>query len=314
MPLSLIPATRLISASLFDSTIPFYLGRDVIEIGAGCGLVGITAAALGARSVVLTDLKSQQSHLLRNIELNRASWDSSCTLVSAGVLQFGDTSVTDNIPQTASDSGCCPKVFDVVLGADVGYDLSLHEPIARTVTSLLSSRSPCDSFGRPISSMSSQSSIVETNQPFTRIALLAEEVRWRDIHCWYLESLSRNSTEFNANLNREETCCEITVRTPGSESMGIEKEEDEEDVSNITSHHTVTNTDRYTEGVTDTPPAMAVGTYSHTHSLLFEGGGKNSLDSSQGDADEGIARKSRNSIHLLSLSCISESQTCEQNT
>ena len=294
--------------------ISFYPGKHVIEIGAGCGIVGITAAALGARSVVLTDLKSQQSHLLRNIELNYASWDSSCTSVSAGVLSFGDTSVTDNIPQIACDSGCSPDLFDVVLGADVGYDLSLHEPIARTVTSLLSSHLPCKSSDPPFNSVLSHSSTIATKQPVTRTALLAEEVRWRDIHCWYLESLSKNSREVPVDSNGDETLSESRALTPRIDSMGVEEvEEEKEDASDIQSSHTVTNSDRYNKLTSDTPTGLTSGTYSHSHSLLYEGGGKNSTDRSQVE-DEVVPRKSRNSIHLLSISWTSDTGNCEQNS
>ncbi|RKP12473.1 hypothetical protein BJ684DRAFT_20988 [Piptocephalis cylindrospora] len=45
-------------------------GRQVVELGSGCGLVGMTCAALGARRVVCTDREDMIPHLERNIRAN----------------------------------------------------------------------------------------------------------------------------------------------------------------------------------------------------------------------------------------------------
>ena len=174
------------------------IGKDVVEIGSGCGLVGITAAVLGARSVTLTDILAQQSHIDRNIEINRPHWEGRCARVESGVLQFGDIRVS-NLSSSSryhenSEIGCN---FQVVLGADIGYDLSLHEPIARTLSFLLNpERKP--------------HSVVCSNEMFrgkvdhnlnislhseNKIALLVEEIRWHDIHRWYIETLLTHEFE-----------------------------------------------------------------------------------------------------------------------
>jgi predicted nicotinamide N-methyase len=156
-----------------------YLGKKIIELGAGCGLAGLTAAALGANSVVLTDITSQQSHLKKNIELNRYIWEDNCELVDFAVLHFGDENLVYNSNERVRDE---LQVFDVILGADIGYDLSLHEPIKKTITTLLQQPYP-----------------LRGDIPCTpRVVLLAEEIRWGDIYVWYIETLLSDNSEMNA--------------------------------------------------------------------------------------------------------------------
>lgn len=44
-------------------------GRTVLELGSGTGVVGIVAAALGAKRVLLTDFPHLLPHIQRNIEV-----------------------------------------------------------------------------------------------------------------------------------------------------------------------------------------------------------------------------------------------------
>lgn len=161
----------------------------MVEIGAGCGLAGLTAAVLGARSVTLTDILSQQSHLQSNIKLNRPYFEGTCDNVDSAVLHFGDQELTYqarfcdtcHVENPLIQEGFGLQTFDVVLGADIGYDLSLHQPITRTLSSLLRGYAS-DEKGDSAASI------------MPRIALLAEEIRWSDIHKWYLESLCELAT------------------------------------------------------------------------------------------------------------------------
>jgi Lysine methyltransferase len=167
-------------------------GKDVVEIGSGCGLVGITAAVLGARSVTLTDILAQQSHLDRNIEINRPHWGGLCTRVESGVLQFGDFHVSNrSVTSKCHESAENVVNYDVVLGADIGYDLSLHEPIARTLSYLLGSDAGAysDKCSNSSAREIADSELKSSRLSDCRTALLMEEIRWHDIHRWYIETL-----------------------------------------------------------------------------------------------------------------------------
>ena len=167
-------------------------GKDVVEIGSGCGLVGITAAVLGARSVTLTDILAQQSHLDRNIEINRPHWEGLCTRVESGVLQFGDIRVSNrSVTSKCHESAEIEIIFDVVLGADIGYDLSLHEPIARTLSYLLGSERVAysDNCSNSPACKIADSELKSLHPSVSKTALLMEEIRWHDIHQWYIETL-----------------------------------------------------------------------------------------------------------------------------
>ena len=167
-------------------------GKDVVEIGSGCGLVGITAAVLGARSVTLTDILAQQPHLDRNIEINRPQWEGLCKRVESGVLQFGDIRVSNrSVTSKYHESAENEINFDVVLGADIGYDLSLHEPIARTLSYLLGPDTVAYSdkcSNCPVCEIA-DSELKSLRPSDCRTALLMEEIRWHDIHRWYIETL-----------------------------------------------------------------------------------------------------------------------------
>lgn len=48
-----------------------FMGRTVLELGAGTGLVGIVASVLGAGRVILTDLPYALDNARENVERNR---------------------------------------------------------------------------------------------------------------------------------------------------------------------------------------------------------------------------------------------------
>lgn len=102
-------------------------GRRVVELGAGCGLCGFVAAALGARQVVLTD---EYPDLLEGNALkNHQLWqDASSTEVTSAALEWGEQDAMQ--PFLGQ--------FDTMVGSEVtqlGRDL--HLPLLETVRAVL---------------------------------------------------------------------------------------------------------------------------------------------------------------------------------
>ena len=97
-------------------------GKRCVELGAGIGLVGAVAAALGAARVVLTDVADAQPLLRRNAARAGA--------LEARELLWGDA---------AHIAACGAAQFDVVLGADILYhqEAADVEKLVQTMSSLL---------------------------------------------------------------------------------------------------------------------------------------------------------------------------------
>lgn len=62
---------------------------DVLELGAGTGLLGMAAAAIWQANVVLTDLPSIVPNLAYNIEANRSSIEALGGAVDSAALTWG---------------------------------------------------------------------------------------------------------------------------------------------------------------------------------------------------------------------------------
>lgn len=121
----------------------------VVELGAGTGLVGLTASATGAAHVVLTDLPEALDGLKANAAMN-SKHDAE---VEVKQLCWGSQEDLDAI-----------GTVDVVLAADVDYDLDNHEPLAKTIQGFLLRNRSARCF-------------------------LAQELRWKDVQHWFNESL-----------------------------------------------------------------------------------------------------------------------------
>ncbi|KAL3156579.1 hypothetical protein ABBQ38_000869 [Trebouxia sp. C0009 RCD-2024] len=102
-------------------------GKRVIELGAGCGLVGLVFAALGA-TVLLTDLPNVLPLLDSNIALNQAAVEAGGGSVHCGNLTWGVTAVASLGQDWAGP--------DLVVAADVVYHRELFNPLLCTMSSL----------------------------------------------------------------------------------------------------------------------------------------------------------------------------------
>lgn len=112
--------------------------KAIVELGAGCGLAGLTALHLGCSTVVFTDHDAGTLDLIRdNIELQDLD-SANIKNVFACPLAWGEefrsswpSQVTAHLTDEAGGG------FDLLLASDVIYDSGVVEPLLWTVRHLL---------------------------------------------------------------------------------------------------------------------------------------------------------------------------------
>ncbi|XP_015522597.1 protein N-lysine methyltransferase METTL21D-like isoform X1 [Neodiprion pinetum] len=102
------------------------VGKKVLELGAGLGCVGMTAACLGAE-VVLTDLANVLPALNKNIEMNKDLWKQSGGSARAEELDWSKHAEIDFKPE-------------IILLADCVYYTESIEPLLDTLERLCGAR------------------------------------------------------------------------------------------------------------------------------------------------------------------------------
>jgi hypothetical protein len=113
-------------ATLLASQRHLVRNRKVIELGAGCGLVGIAASEAGAAEVLLTDHAAVVPLLEHNISLNEAKGGNTTVLTAAATLEWG------------SEAPSKARPYDVVLGSDLLYNTAVdYQKLVRTIVSCL---------------------------------------------------------------------------------------------------------------------------------------------------------------------------------
>ncbi len=108
-------------------------GKRVLELGAGTGIVGLTAAAKGAKSVILTD----QPEMIPLLEQNIASNDLSVNAMALPLLWGCDQEETMSSLIEASssmdDASKQAPIFDVICGSDILYSPENLELLLDTI-------------------------------------------------------------------------------------------------------------------------------------------------------------------------------------
>ena len=103
-------------------------GKRVLELGSGCGIVGLVAAACEARHVMLTDLPEVCSHLRTNLAANQQS-----VRCEVGVLEWGNQ-------EAAAALQLANGPFELVLVAECTYSAPLWPHLLRTLQELAAGR------------------------------------------------------------------------------------------------------------------------------------------------------------------------------
>ena len=94
-------------------------GKSVIELGAGTGLPGLTAAMLGAEPVVLTDVKALLPGMERNVEANGLG-----ERVEVRELVWGSAEAEEEEEE---------EEFDIVLMSDIFMEVEAMEDLGKTM-------------------------------------------------------------------------------------------------------------------------------------------------------------------------------------
>jgi len=105
----------------------YWVGKHVLELGAGAGIVGLLAGVQGATRVVLTDLGCLLPFLTANIELNKEALTAAASDVQAFELDWCQPIA----PQLQE------LTFDVVLCADCLMCPEVWELLSRVLLQLL---------------------------------------------------------------------------------------------------------------------------------------------------------------------------------
>jgi predicted nicotinamide N-methyase len=113
-----------------------------IEIGAGVGLVGIAAAALGSDSVTITDLPEELAAIRRSVDCNE---DVLKSTVNVEALRFGNVQDMQAMINTIPT-----KTRIVILASDIVYWESLFIPIAETLSFFAKERNAVSYIGYKI--------------------------------------------------------------------------------------------------------------------------------------------------------------------
>ena len=98
----------------------------VLELGAGCGTVGLVASCLGAAAVVLTDLEVALPTLHANVRLNGCEGS-----VTVCALDWRDASYPAFADGGGPLAGAAP--FGLVIASECIYDEDMAMPLVRTM-------------------------------------------------------------------------------------------------------------------------------------------------------------------------------------
>ncbi|KAI8910704.1 putative methyltransferase-domain-containing protein [Powellomyces hirtus] len=117
---------------------------DVIELGAGCGLVGIVAACLGGH-VVVTDLDDPaDSPLAVNVAAHQHLIQANTGTLSTSRLEWGSLTTTQISTLLLPTLRTTTHRKTLLLAADVLYNIASHDALLATLVSLLAARPGMD--------------------------------------------------------------------------------------------------------------------------------------------------------------------------
>lgn len=104
--------------------------KKVIELGSGCGVVGIAAAICGCKQIVMTDLSYALPLMRTNVDSNKSAWKDN-VIVSCKECDWFKPPHVDEL--LLDQKSCKSNYPDVILVADCVWISSLIAPLLHTL-------------------------------------------------------------------------------------------------------------------------------------------------------------------------------------
>jgi len=120
---------NLIRARYLEKRPDIVMGKTVLELGSGCGLVGIASAILGAKEVTMTDLNYALPLMQENVDRNELSWKGESFLCQRIECKECDWFQPPPVSELCGNS----NRPDVILAADCVWLASLILPLLQTL-------------------------------------------------------------------------------------------------------------------------------------------------------------------------------------
>ena len=138
----------------------------MLELGAGCGVGGCAVAARDPTAHVL--FTDSNAACLDTAMRNASRFGPRC---ATAALRWGDVDAALRVSEVFRPT--------LVIGADIGYDPSSHEPLVKTLAALRAD------------------------------VVLVEQVRYRDVFSWFLDELERAGFALAGRVDDvgERVCC-----------------------------------------------------------------------------------------------------------
>eukprot|EP00578_Thalassiosira_sp_NH16_P022951 CAMPEP_0181083542 /NCGR_PEP_ID=MMETSP1071-20121207/4212_1 /TAXON_ID=35127 /ORGANISM="Thalassiosira sp., Strain NH16" /LENGTH=247 /DNA_ID=CAMNT_0023165205 /DNA_START=81 /DNA_END=824 /DNA_ORIENTATION=+ len=119
----------LLLARYLEKRPDLVMGKTVLELGSGCGLVGIASAILGAKEVTMTDLNYALPLMQENVDRNELSWKGESFLCQRIECKECDWFQPPPVSELCGNS----NRPDVILAADCVWLASLILPLLQTL-------------------------------------------------------------------------------------------------------------------------------------------------------------------------------------